>query len=292
MTTFLRIIYQFNLLIKLSRLNNPVGIFLLFFPCCFGIGLVSLEQVKYNSLVILFLGSILMRSFGCIVNDIVDKDIDCRVARTKLRPLANNQITVTNAIIYLMVISMVALMLLMQLSNLAIFLAILASTLIFIYPFMKRITYYPQVVLGIIFNSGALISYANVTNNLTIASVVMYIGCIFWTIGYDTIYAFADAADDEKIKVKSLALVLKNNKYKLWILASLYLTFISMFVESILLSAFKLSIFAVLFIVAATALLMWQIVTLDVTQPLNCLTRFKANTIVGLLLFIAMILLQ
>lgn len=291
MTTFLRIIYQFNLLIKLSRLNNPVGIFLLFFPCCFGMGLVSLEQAKYNSLVIFLLGSILMRSFGCIVNDIVDKDIDCRVARTKLRPLANNQITVTNAIIYLMVISMVALMLLMQLSNLAIFLAILASTLIFIYPFMKRITYYPQVVLGIIFNSGALISYANVTNNLTIASVVMYIGCIFWTIGYDTIYAFADAADDEKIKVKSLALVLKNNKYKLWILASLYLTFISMFVESILLAEFKLSIFAVLFIVAATALLMWQITTLDVTQPLNCLTRFKANTIVGLLLFIAMILL-
>ncbi|KJV55886.1 4-hydroxybenzoate octaprenyltransferase [Orientia tsutsugamushi] len=291
MTTFLRIIYQFNLLIKLSRLNNPVGIFLLFFPCCFGMGLVPLEQVKYNSLVIFFIGSILMRSFGCIVNDIVDKDIDCRVARTKLRPLANNQIAVTSAVIYLIVISMAALMLLMQLSDLAIILAILASTLIFIYPFMKRLTYYPQVILGITFNSGALISYANVTNNLTIASVVMYIGCIFWTIGYDTIYAFADAADDEKIKVKSLALVLKNNKYKLWILASLYLIFISMFVESILLSAFKLSIFAVLFIVAATCLLMWQIATLDVTQPLNCLTRFKANTIVGLLLFIAMILL-
>ncbi|KJV56447.1 4-hydroxybenzoate polyprenyl transferase [Orientia chuto str. Dubai] len=290
MNIFLRIIYQFDLLIKLSRLNNPIGIFLLFFPCCFGMGLASSKD-KYDSLLIFLLGSILMRSFGCIVNDILDKDIDCYVARTKLRPLANNQITITNAVICLIIIAIFALILLIQLSYLAILLAVLASVLIFIYPLMKRITYYPQVILGITFNLGVLVAYTNITNNLTLASIVMYVSCIFWSIGYDTIYAFADVEDDEKINVKSLALLLKNNKYMLWILTSLYLAFISLFIKSILLAGFKLSTLTLLSITIATALLIWQVKTLNITQPLNCLTRFQSNSIVGLLLFMSMILL-
>ncbi len=287
MNIFTGIIHKLYFLIKLSRINTPTGIFLLFLPCCFGYGLTQPEFKAYGNLWVFFLGSVLMRSFGCIINDIIDRDIDKYVDRTKNRPIASGKVTIIDATIFACIILSFSLIVVLQLSYFAIFLSVFALIPVFIYPFMKRITYYPQLFLGITYNSGVLVAYANNTNTLTLASITMYMSCIFWTLGYDTIYAFMDMSDDEKIKVKSLALMLRDKSYKIWILG-FYTTFISLFLVTMFLENIKLSMSKLLLIVLAATILIWQVVTLNIASQNNCFYRFKSNVLVGTLLYFAL----
>ena len=183
---------QLQTFIQLTRLNKPIGFFLLFWPCAWGLTLgyyfnnTSKLYLKY--IILFFLGSILMRSAGCIFNDIVDKDLDKKVKRTKNRPIASGKITILNAFIYAVILCLVALFILLQFNWLTIILGMTSMLLAFSYPFMKRITYWPQLFLGLTFNWGIIMGWTSITNKVSTPAIILYIAAIFWTLAYDTIY--------------------------------------------------------------------------------------------------------
>ena len=197
---------KFQIFIQLTRLNQPIGFLLLFWPCAWGLTLgyyFSSETILYLKYIILFfLGSILMRSAGCIFNDIVDRNLDKKVKRTKERPIASGKISVSKAFIYIVFLCLVALLILLQFNFLTIILGLSSMILAFTYPFMKRITYWPQLFLGLTFNWGIIMSWTSLTNNISIEPIILYLSAIFWTLGYDTIYGLQDIRDDEIIGVK------------------------------------------------------------------------------------------
>ncbi len=273
---------KFLLIIRLIRLTSPTGYLLLFFPCCFGLSLANSLSIK--SLLIFFAGSVITRSAGCIINDMLDKDFDKHVARTKERPLASRALTSKEAITTLIFLSLLSLLLLLLLTPFAICLGIFAVILIVLYPLAKRVTHFPQIFLGFTFNIGALISYASAVNFLAIETVVMYLACCFWTIGYDTIYGFADIKDDKKIGVKSMSIFLENKKYKLW-LYGCYLIYIILFIAAAIIADIKVNF---ILIAAAGLILSWQVRTLQINDPQNCLVRFKSNNYVGISLILSL----
>lgn len=292
------IIHEFSILIKLSRLNNPIPILMLFYPCCFTLFLVpaqeanSIVQKRADTLITCLLGSIIARTIGCIINDIVDRDIDGMVARTKNRPLANKLLKIESALAALLLLIICALMLLSQLSYTALVLCIIGAIMTVIYPFMKRITYFPQLFLGMTYNIGALVSYANIMNDINWTSILMYLGCISWTTAYDTIYAFPDTVDDKKLQIKSLALLIKEKWYVKYVLGLSYTIFISLFVMSVILSqnnASKLPFLFAIYTLLAIITLAWQIITLNIHDYQNCLIRFRSNAITGILLCMAVL---
>jgi 4-hydroxybenzoate polyprenyltransferase len=206
---------QLKIFINLIRLNKPTGIMLLFWPCAWGLAYAqnieqNLNQLLYF-LLLFFLGSILMRSAGCIVNDIVDKDIDKKVQRTKNRPLACNLISVKLSLIYTAMLCGLAFLILIQFNKLTIILGFVSMILAFSYPFMKRITHWPQLFLGLTFNWGIVMAWAAVTNTVSVEIIILYTSAIFWTLGYDTIYGTQDIVDDEIIGIKSTSVKFKNN---------------------------------------------------------------------------------
>ena len=211
------------LLINLARLNNPIGIFLLLFPCLLGITIAS-DQINLEIFTLFTLGAITMRSAGCIINDIVDRNLDKKTVRTKDRPLANEQLTLKEAYYFLLFLLIIGLLILIKLNQIVIILGLAIIPLIVLYPYMKRITYFPQLFLGIIFNWGVLMGYASIKNTLDPEIFFLYAACIFWTIGYDTIYAHQDKKTDVKIGIKSTA-ILFGKKTKLC-LCMLYLLMI------------------------------------------------------------------
>jgi 4-hydroxybenzoate polyprenyltransferase len=273
--------------IYLSRLDKPTGIYLLYFPCLFGSALAfkTMEEFLYYS-VLYLIGSVLMRAAGCIINDMTDKDLDRYVERTKTRPLASGAISIREAIIFLFSLLATSLLILIQLNILAIIISLSSVVLIIIYPFMKRFTYWPQAFLGITFNIGVLISYANITNNVSPQAIILYLGCICWTLGYDTIYAFMDTEDDLKIGIKSSAIAIKAMNYKL-ILLQFYSIFIVCVIMSIsyakILSEASLGI-----VFIASFILIWQVFSLDIKNPQNCLKRFMSNRYVGGIITLAL----
>ena len=192
-----------SIFIELTRLKKPTGFMLLFWPCAWGLSIAydfknSIEHyILY--LILFFLGAILMRSSGCIVNDIIDKDYDKNVKRTKNRPIASNKISIKLSIIYSAVLCLLAFLVLINFNFLTIVLAIASMPLAFTYPLMKRFTYWPQLFLGITFNYGLLLGWTSVMNDMNFEPLVFYLGAIFWTLGYDTIYGFQDIEDDEII---------------------------------------------------------------------------------------------
>ena len=198
---------KINHFIELTRLKKPIGFMLLFWPCLWGLTIAfdfSNNTYIFFKYCFLFLcGSVLMRSAGCIVNDIVDKDFDSKVERTKGRPIASGKISVKLGIVYSAILCLIALIILLQFNTLTIILAMCSMPLAFSYPFIKRITYWPQLFLGITFNYGIVLGWTSVNENLNFAVIILYIGAIFWTLGYDTIYGFQDIKDDEIIGVKS-----------------------------------------------------------------------------------------
>jgi 4-hydroxybenzoate polyprenyltransferase len=276
---------QLKIFINLIRLNKPIGIMLLFWPCSWGLAFAysieqNLNQFLYY-LFLFFLGSVLMRSAGCIVNDIVDKDIDKKVQRTKNRPLACNLISVKLAMTYTAILCGLAFLILIQFNTLTIILGFASMVLAFLYPFMKRITYWPQLFLGLTFNWGIVMAWTALTNNISIEIATLYASAIFWTLGYDTIYGTQDMVDDEIIGIKSTSIKFKNN-IKLFIGFS-YLTSSSLIVF-LFYDKLGLNNFTLLMIIYILSL-MYQIIKFKKNDANECLKIFKINNFSGLFLF-------
>ena len=273
------------LLINLARLNNPIGIFLLLFPCLLGITIAS-DQINLEIFTLFTLGAITMRSAGCIINDIIDRNLDKKTVRTKDRPLANEQLTLKEAYYFLLFLLIIGLLILIKLNQIVIILGLAIIPLIVLYPYMKRITHFPQLFLGIIFNWGVLMGYASIKNTLDPKIFFLYAACIFWTIGYDTMYAHQDKETDVKIGIKSTA-ILFGKKTKLC-LCMLYLLMILNLVSTGIVFQLTSSFYLITTVIFLH--LIWQIYTLEINDPKNCLSRFKSNRWVGLAMLTAIIL--
>jgi len=278
---------QLNLFIELTRLKKPIGFMLLFWPCIWGLTIVydfNGDLKKYFFYSFLFLaGAILMRSAGCIVNDIVDKNFDKKVERTKNRPIASGKISVKLASIYALSLCMIAFLVLINFNNFTIIMAMLSMPLAFTYPLMKRITYWPQLFLGITFNYGLVLAWISITNEISIIPIIFYMGAIFWTLGYDTIYGYQDIKDDEIIGVKSTSIKFKNSPKKFLFVS--YSIFISSLILTGLFMNFKIFYFMFL-IFPIYQLLKVQIKDLDINKTKDCLRKFKSNNTLGLIIFL------
>ena len=277
---------QINLFIELTRLKRPIGFMLLFWPCLWGLTLVydfNSNLFNYFFYSALFLsGSILMRSAGCIVNDIADKNFDQKVERTKNRPIASGKVSVKLASTYALILCGIAFLVLINFNKLTILMALISMPLAFTYPLMKRITYWPQLFLGITFNYGLVLAWISISGEISIIPIIFYLGAIFWTLGYDTIYGFQDIKDDEIIGVKSTSIKFKNDPKK-FLCISYCMFIISLFLIGILMN-FKIYYFLFM-IVPILHLLVFQIKKLDINLPINCLIKFKSNNILGLIIF-------
>jgi len=276
---------KIKILIRLTRLDKPIGFLLLFWPCIWGLTLAynfNNEIKIYIFYTVLFLlGSIFMRSAGCIFNDIVDKDFDKKVERTKNRPLAAGKISVLEAFIYVFFLCMTSLIILLQFNLLTIILGMGSMVLAFAYPFMKRITYWPQLFLGLTFNWGIIMGWSALTNNISIEPVLLYLSAIFWTLGYDTIYGLQDIRDDEIIGTKSTAIKFKDN-IKIFVSACYCLFVFFILILFFMMEINKINlILAILFILS----LVYQIKIFSRTEPESCLKAFKNNNLVGFFVF-------
>ena len=278
---------QINLFIELTRLKKPIGFMLLFWPCLWGLTLVYDFQsnlFNYFFYSTLFLsGSILMRSAGCIVNDIADKNFDKKVERTKKRPIASGKVSVKLASAYAMILCVIAFLVLINFNKFTILMALISMPLAFTYPLMKRITYWPQLFLGITFNYGLVLAWISIANEISIIPIIFYFGAIFWTLGYDTIYGFQDIKDDEIIGVKSTSIKFKNDPKK-FLFISYCIFIISLLLIGVLMS-FKYYYFIFL-IFPVLHLLVFQVKKLNTKHPIDCLNRFKSNNFIGLIIFI------
>ena len=278
---------QINLFLELTRFKKPIGFMLLFWPCLWGLTLVYDFQTSlfnYFFYSALFLsGSILMRSAGCIVNDIADRNFDKKVERTKGRPIASGKVSIKLASAYAMILCGIAFLVLINFNKFTILMALISMPLAFAYPLMKRITYWPQLFLGITFNYGLVLAWISIANEISIIPIIFYLGAIFWTLGYDTIYGFQDIKDDEIIGVKSTSIKFKSDPKK-FLFISYFIFIISLFLIGVLMS-FKYYYFMFL-IFPILHLLVFQIKKLNIGLPTNCLTKFKSNNFLGLVIFI------
>jgi 4-hydroxybenzoate polyprenyltransferase len=278
---------QLNLFIELTRLKKPIGFLLLFWPCIWGLTLVYDFNSSINNYFFfssLFLaGSILMRSAGCIINDIADKNFDQKVERTKNRPIASGKVSVKLALIYSIALCGLAFLVLINFNKFTIYMALLSMPLAFTYPLMKRITYWPQLFLGITFNYGLVLAWISVSNSISLVSIAFYVGAIFWTLGYDTIYGFQDIKDDEIIGVKSTSIKFKNDPKKFLLFC--YLVFIISLIFVGINMNFKLFYFMFL-IIPIAQLLIFQIKNLNISDTNDCLAKFKSNNLLGLIVLI------
>jgi 4-hydroxybenzoate polyprenyltransferase len=275
-------------LLDLMRLNKPIGIWLLFLPCLFGIALAAKYNSKIDFIYIIFLffsGSVLMRSAGCIINDLFDQKYDQKVARTKSRPLACGQVSRAEAIILLIILLSCSFLILLQFNHLAIGIGFFALLLTVLYPLCKRFTYYPQAFLGLTFNIGILLSCAAILKDLTLSAVLLYIGAIFWTIIYDTIYAYQDIEDDIKIGVKSTSLRFGAKPQKI-LYGLIFLQILFLFLAGFI-ANLKLGYH--LFILAAAFHLICQVRSCDFSDQNQCLQKFKSNFWVGIIILIGLI---
>ena len=282
---------NFKLIIELTRLNKPIGFMLLFWPCLWGLTLSYNFDLTLNVFIfyvlLFFSGSVLMRSAGCIVNDISDKNFDKLVERTKNRPVASGKISIRLAIIYAVVLCAIAFLVLINFNKFTILMALVSMPLAFTYPLMKRFTYWPQLFLGITFNYGLILAWISIKNDISLIPIIFYLGAIFWTLGYDTIYGYQDIKDDEIIGVKSTSIKFKNNPKKFILIC--YLTFIASLILIGVLMKFNLFYFLFL-IIPIFQLIFFQIHKLNVNDPLNCLTKFKSNNFLGLIIFVNLLI--
>ncbi len=276
-----------KLFIELTRLNRPIGYMLLFWPCLWGLTIAynfnyDLEIFYFYSFLFL-MGSILMRSAGCIVNDIVDKNFDKKVERTKNRPIASGKVSVNLAIIYSIGLCGLAFLVLINFNKFTILMALLSMPLAFTYPLMKRFTYWPQLFLGITFNYGLVLAWISINNSINIVPIIFYLGAIFWTLGFDTIYGYQDIKDDEIIGVKSTSIKFKKNP-KIFISLCYSLFFASLIILGILMN------YKILYFVSLSLtfyhLIVYQINNLNVNDAKECLQKFKSNNFLGLVVFI------
>ena len=273
---------QLNLFIELTRLKKPIGFMLLFWPCAWGLTLAYDFSNSLNSyffyLFLFFMGSVLMRSAGCIVNDISDKEFDKKVVRTKNRPIASGNISVKLGLLYTIILCSIAFLVLINFNNLTIILALGSMPLAFTYPLMKRFTYWPQLFLGITFNYGLVLGWTAIQGEINAVAIIFYFGAIFWTLGYDTIYGFQDIKDDEIIGVKSTSIKFKK-KPKLFLTTCYLLFLISLILVSFIMKLNSMSYFFIL--ISAVHLFFFQIYNFNYQDPKTCLKIFKSNNFFG-----------
>jgi len=266
---------------RLARLDRPIGTWLLLFPAWWGIALAGPAWPDPLLLLLFAIGAVAMRGAGCTLNDIADREYDARVARTRLRPLPSGRVTVPQAIVFMTAQLLVGAAVLVSLNRTCWWLGIGVLALIGTYPFMKRITHWPQLFLGLNFNWGALLGWAAVTGALAWPPVLLYLGGIFWTLGYDTIYAHQDKEDDVRIGVKSSALALGDGT-RPWLFV-FYGGAVSLWAMAGV--ADGLGPWFRFGLALATVQLFWQAARVDIHNPADCLTKFRSNRSVGWLLF-------
>ena len=283
---------HFKIFIALTRLNKPIGFMLLFWPCSWGLAYAYSVNQDYNLfiyyLILFFLGSVLMRSAGCIVNDIVDKDFDKKVKRTRKRPIASKKISVNRSLLYVLILCSLAFLVLIQFNFLTILLGMGSMIFAFLYPFMKRITYWPQLFLGITFNWGLIMAWASINNNISPEIITLYLSAIFWTLGYDTIYGAQDMSDDEIIGLKSTSIKFKKN-IKMFVATCYFTTLLILFY--LFYDYINLNIFT-LFLILFSMSLIFQIKKFKITNAKSCLDSFKINNMSGILLFTMILLIN
>ena len=281
--------HHFKIFINLTRLNKPIGFMLLFWPCSWGLAFAYYKNQNLdlflNYLILFFLGSVLMRSAGCIFNDIADKDFDKKIERTKNRPLAAGKISVKQSLLYVFIFCLIALLILLQFNLLTILLGLGSMIFAFSYPFMKRVTYWPQLFLGVTFNWGIVMAWAAINNNITTDILILYLSAIFWTLGYDTIYGAQDMSDDEIIGLKSTAIKFKKN-INLFVTINYLLSFILiMYLFKNFLGINIFTFFLIIFLIS----LIYQLMYFHKKNKENYLKLFKLNNLTGFLLFLGII---
>ena len=271
---------------RLARLDRPIGVWLLLWPCWWGLALAQTAAWPDPWLLALFaVGALVMRAAGCTINDIADRDFDARVARTATRPLASGELRPRHAWLFLAALLGAGLAVLLQLDRAAIALGLLALPLVALYPFMKRITWWPQAWLGLTFNWGTLIGWAAVTGTVGAPPIALYAAGIAWTLGYDTIYAHQDKEDDALIGVKSSARRL-GEATRPWLYA-FYCAAVVLIGVAGALAGLAWPFYLGLGLAAAQ--LAWQAARVDIDAPADCLAKFKSNKGLGLIVFAAIV---
>jgi 4-hydroxybenzoate polyprenyltransferase len=268
---------------SLIRLDRPIGAWLLFWPCAWSVALAGLGTHGWFLIFWLALGAWAMRSAGCVYNDIIDRDLDARVERTRLRPLASKRVSLKAAWVLLMVMSLIGLVVLLQLNRTAQLVALASLALVAAYPFMKRITWWPQAWLGLVFSWGALVGWPAVTGRLESPAFLLWGGAVFWVIGYDTIYALQDREDDALVGVRSSALAL--GRHARLGVAFCYLAALALWAAAI--HEVRTEWFALLCLVPVAVHLAWQVAALDPGNGEDALAKFRSNRFAGLLMFAA-----
>ena len=281
---------QLNLFFELTRLKRPIGYMLLFWPCAWGLTIAydfSLSlKIYFFYLLMFFLGSILMRSAGCIVNDILDRKFDEKVFRTKNRPIASGKISVKLGLFYASLLCLLAFLILINFNLFTIIIALASMPLAFTYPLMKRFTYWPQLFLGITFNYGLILGWTSINAEINLIPLIFYFGAIFWTLAYDTIYGFQDIKDDEIIGLKSTSIKFKSNPIILLYLC--YIIFLSSLILIGLLSGFSKLYFLSL-IVIVYHMYFIQLNKFNSNEPEICLKIFQSNNLLGGIILISLL---
>ena len=279
-----------NLFLELTRIKRPIGYMLLFWPCAWGltIGFDFSEEIKiyYIYLSLFLLGAILMRSAGCIINDIADRNFDKKVLRTKNRPIASGKISVELGLIYAGLLCLIAFFILVNFNIFTIYIALASMPLAFTYPLMKRYTYWPQLFLGVTFNYGIILGWTAINNEINLVPLLLYFGAIFWTLGYDTIYGFQDIKDDEIIGLKSTSIKFKKSPF-----VFLFICYLIFFLTLIMVGFFMSlnKMYFISLILIFLQLFYSQIKRLNIHNPKKCLKIFKSNNYLGFFVFIALL---
>jgi 4-hydroxybenzoate polyprenyltransferase len=275
--------------LRLARLDRPIGSWLLLMPCWWSVGIAGMHAGKLPSLwhiALFFIGAFAMRGAGCTWNDLVDRNLDGLVERTRSRPIPSRQVTIAQATAFMLLQALVGLAVLLQFNRFTVMTGFASLLVVVIYPFMKRITYWPQIVLGLAFSWGALMGWPAEFGRLDWPAIVLYAGSICWVIGYDTIYAHQDREDDLLIGIKSTALLFLESTAPM--LAAFYAAAVALIATAGFMAGGGLVFFAGLVVFAAH--LACQIRRLDVDDPAHLLKLFKSNRDAGLILFAAMLL--
>jgi 4-hydroxybenzoate polyprenyltransferase len=268
---------------SLMRLDRPIGVWLLFWPCAWSVALAGLGEGGWRLILWVALGAFAMRSAGCVYNDIVDRDLDAQVERTRLRPLASKRVSLKGAWALLVGLSLIGLIVLLQLDRTAQLVALGSLALVAAYPFMKRITWWPQAWLGLVFSWGALVGWPAVAGEVQLPALLLYAGSVLWVIGYDTIYALQDKEDDALVGVKSSALAL-GSRARAGVTV-FYLVALALWAGAIWLV--RPQWLAVLALLPMALHLMWQAATLRQEDAADALAKFRSNRLAGFMMFLA-----
>ncbi len=268
--------------LRMARFDRPIGYWLLFWPCAMSLALAAVARpmTAFPTITVIWflIGAIAMRSAGCVYNDLVDRDLDRSVARTRSRPLASGRVSVTQGLVFMAVLGLIGLAVLVQFNSFTIWLGLASLVLVAIYPFMKRITWWPQLFLGLAFSWGALMGWASELGALHVPAVLLYVGSIVWVIGYDTIYALQDREDDALVGIRSTARLF--GRHARLAVAVCYAAATALWIAAGLAASAGAVFLWVSWL--GPAILVWQLVTLDPDDPGNCLVRFRSNGWVGL----------